>query len=641
MQKNITEDYQKDSNKIKKTLLGSEKGWEFTVDSIPDLIVILDTDHKVVTVNKAMAKKLNTLPNDCIGKICYQAIHHTETPPENCPHSKLLNDGLEHTSEVYEKNLGGYFIVTASPIKDNDGNLLGSIHIAHDISARKQAEDIAKTRTEKLNKKLDELRNTQSLLNSISNSSSDVIYVKDRQSRWMFTNPALERIIGKTSTELLGKTDLEIYPNPKIGKTILENDNRIMESGKEEILEEIVETIDGMRSFISVKTPRFNPNGQVIGLVGISHDITGRKKIEDSLRESEERFRALADNIPNMAFMADPNGWIFWYNKQWYEYTGTTLEDMQGWGWQKVHHPDYIDAVTEEWLTKILNETPYEDIHPLKGKDGNYKWFMTRITPIKNDQGKLVRWLGTNTDITNLKHYEESLQTTMGELRRSNKELEQFAYITSHDLREPLRMITSFLQLLERRYNDQLDQDASEFIGFAVDGAKRLDAMTNDLLKYSQITNEKREIILVNFEHVLEHVLTNLKVQIEKSDAIITHDPLPTIKGDEQLKIQLFQNLIGNAIKYRSQKTPKIHISAIKEGNQYLFSIKDNGIGMSPEHLEKIFTIFKRLHTHEEYEGTGIGLAIAQKIIHQCGGQIWAESELGKGTTFYFTIPIK
>ena len=226
-------------------------------------------------------------------------------------------------------------------------------------------------------------------------------------------------------------------------------------------------------------------------------------------------------------------------------------------------------------------------------------------------------------------------------LVQSNKELEQFAYITSHDLREPLRMITSFLQLLERRYKDQLDKDANEFIDFAVNGAKRLDAMTNDLLKYSQITNKKREFEPVNFEHVLEHALTNLKVQIKENNTIITHDPLPIIKADEPLKIQLFQNIIANAIKYRSQETPKIHISAIKENNQYLFSIKDNGIGMSNKHLKKIFTIFNRLHTHEEYEGTGIGLAIVQKIVHQQGGQIWVESELGKGSTFYFTIPIK
>ncbi len=229
----------------------------------------------------------------------------------------------------------------------------------------------------------------------------------------------------------------------------------------------------------------------------------------------------------------------------------------------------------------------------------------------------------------------------MKRLAQSNKELEQFAYITSHDLREPLRMITSFLQLLQRRYEDKLDEDANEFIEFAVAGAKRLDNMTNDLLSYSRIASSKRQIKLVNFEEVLNETLQNLRIPIEENKAIITHEPLPTIKGDAKLKVQLFQNIIGNALKYRSEKTPEIHISAKKENDHYIFSIKDNGIGMSKEHLKKIFTIFQRLHTHEEYEGTGIGLAIAQKIVHQQGGTIWAKSEPGKGSTFYFTIPIK
>ena len=162
--------------------------------------------------------------------------------------------------------------------------------------------------------------------------------------------------------------------------------------------------------------------------------------------------------------------------------------------------------------------------------------------------------------------------------------------------------------------------------------------MTNDLLQYSQITSHKRVITRVNFEHVLEEAMINLKVSIEENNAIITHDPLPIIMGDEQLMVQLFHNLISNSIKYRSQETPKIHISTINKSDYHIFSIRDNGIGISPEHLKKIFTIFQRLHTQEEYGGTGIGLAIAQKIVHQQGGEIWAESELGKGTTIYFTL---
>ena len=234
---------------------------------------------------------------------------------------------------------------------------------------------------------------------------------------------------------------------------------------------------------------------------------------------------------------------------------------------------------------------------------------------------------------------EDKVKERTKELEQSNKELQQFAYVASHDLREPLRMISSFLQLLERRYNEQLDEDANEFIEFAVDGAKRLDSMIKDLLEYSRVANRKRKFSDVDLNEVLERTNLNLKFAIDDNNAEIIADKLPTLSGDEQLLIQLFQNLISNSIKYRSKENPMIQISVNNELNQFLFSVKDNGIGISTKHLERIFTIFQRLHTREEYEGTGIGLAIAQKIVHQHGGQIWAESEPGKGTIMYFTIP--
>ena len=211
--------------------------------------------------------------------------------------------------------------------------------------------------------------------------------------------------------------------------------------------------------------------------------------------------------------------------------------------------------------------------------------------------------------------------------------------MASHDLKEPLRMITSFLQLIELRYKDQLDQDANEFIGFAVEGAKRMDKMINDLLEYSRIGNQEREFEYLQSEKLLETVLMNLKSVIEDTNTIITHDPLPLIFANEQMMIQLFQNLISNSIKYHGEKSPKIHISADNVNDEYIFAVKDNGIGIDQNHLERIFTIFQRLHTREEYEGTGIGLAIVQKIVQKHHGKIWVESELGKGTTFYFTIP--
>ena len=239
------------------------------------------------------------------------------------------------------------------------------------------------------------------------------------------------------------------------------------------------------------------------------------------------------------------------------------------------------------------------------------------------------------------KKAEESLNESFLEVQRSNAELEQFAYITSHDLREPLRMITSFLQLLERRYQDRLDADANEFIGYAVGGAKRLDAMIQDILIYSKIANKERNLTYFNINNILEQSHLNLKAAIEENDAIITNNHLPTLKVDEQLMIQLFQNLISNAIKYRRDEPPKIHISANNEAKHCVFRVKDNGIGIPEKHLDKIFTIFQRLHTHEEYEGTGIGLAIAQKIIHQHGGENWAESELGSRNYILLYNPLR
>lgn len=234
---------------------------------------------------------------------------------------------------------------------------------------------------------------------------------------------------------------------------------------------------------------------------------------------------------------------------------------------------------------------------------------------------------------------EEQIEERTKELQRSNDDLKQFAYVASHDLREPLRMITNFLQLLERRYKDQLDQDANEFIYYAVDGAKRLDKMIKDLLEYSRVTNKKMELQDVDLRDVVHQVQSNLSLLIAENSAQITYDPLPRIAGDKNQMTILLQNLISNSIKYRREQTPQIHISAEKSDYGCVFSVKDNGIGIDPQHLEGIFTIFNRLHPKEEYEGTGIGLAIAQRIVHQHGGEIWAESEPGEGTTFYFTLP--
>ncbi|MBI1884493.1 MAG: MASE1 domain-containing protein [Chlamydiae bacterium] len=233
---------------------------------------------------------------------------------------------------------------------------------------------------------------------------------------------------------------------------------------------------------------------------------------------------------------------------------------------------------------------------------------------------------------------EQALLEKTKELGRSNQDLEQFAYVASHDLQEPLRMVSGYVQLLAKRYKDKLGQDANEFIHFATDGAQRMHEMINDLLEYSRIGRSGKEKEIVDCEKLLEEILLNLKETLDPSKAGVSHDPLPQIQVEKLQMKQLLQNLIGNAIKYRSDQPPQIHISAKPEDRAWLFSVKDNGIGIDPQYHDRIFVIFQRLHSQSEYQGTGIGLAICKKIVESQGGKIWVESQVGQGSTFYFTI---
>lgn len=236
---------------------------------------------------------------------------------------------------------------------------------------------------------------------------------------------------------------------------------------------------------------------------------------------------------------------------------------------------------------------------------------------------------------------EELMLTLNRELERSNAELEQFAYVASHDLQEPLRMVSSYMQLLENRYSERLDQDAKDFIGFAVDGSRRMQMMIRDLLLLSRVSTKAKPFIPVESSLSLDLALENLSLSIEENDAVITHDPMPKLMADPSQLIQLFQNLIGNAIKFHGEKEPRIHVAAERNAENWVFSVSDNGIGFDETYADRIFVIFQRLHGRNEYEGSGLGLALCKKIVERHGGHIWAESTPGRGSVFYFTMPAR
>jgi PAS domain S-box-containing protein len=381
-----------------------------------------------------------------------------------------------------------------------------------------------------------------------------------------------------------------------------------------------------------------------------------RKRAEEALKESEQRIKNVVQHLPLATFVIDRNHQVMYWNKAMEELSGIRADDAIGTKrpWEAVHQTivgsladllidGEFDAIPRLYAGKYnesqLKDGIYEvtDFFPSLGDDG--LWIRFTATALKDSEENIIGAIETLEDITDRQRYEESLRKYSQALEHSNKELETFAYVASHDLQEPLRMIASYVTLLARRYKGKLDDEADDFIYFAVDGAKRMQQLINDLLAYSRIKTRGGNFEPTNCNDVLSDALANLNFTIEDNNALITRDSLPTVTVDKIQIRQLYQNLISNAVKFRSESAPRVHVAAEQVENEWVFSVHDNGIGIDPQYNDRIFEVFQRLHGREHYTGTGIGLAICKKIVERHDGRIWVKSEPGKGSTFYFTIP--
>jgi len=367
-------------------------------------------------------------------------------------------------------------------------------------------------------------------------------------------------------------------------------------------------------------------------------DITERKQAELSLMEIQTNISDLIENSIDGILIADATGKHIFSNNRMCEITGYEYDEFMDMTIKEMTPPEDLKKYKEMYDKRLRGEeVPNHYERPIIRKDGRIILVELRTTTTIWKGEKCA--LAFMTDITERKKTEGELIRTMEDLERSNRELEQFAYVVSHDLQEPLRMVASYVQLLEKRYKDQLDQDANDFINFATDGAIRMQLMINDILEYSRVGTKGREFKSINLNSVLSKALANLESQIQEHGAIITGDDLPQVFVDEIQMVQLFQNLIGNAIKFRGEEIPRILITATEDNFEWVISIKDNGIGIPQEFRDKIFSVFRKLHAIGQYPGSGIGLAIAAKIVERHSGRIWVESEPGEGSTFYFAIP--
>ncbi|HEX4769288.1 MAG TPA: PAS domain S-box protein [Bryobacteraceae bacterium] len=590
------------------------------IETTPECVKIVSPDGTLLFMNQPGVAMIGaSSAADVLGKNVYELI-----APEDQERFRAFNEticsGKRASLQFDIIGLSGerkHLETNAAPLRHTDGT---TVHLAvtHDITERKRAERAPR------------------LLSAIIDSSDDAIISKDLTGVITSWNKSAERLFGYTAEEAIGQTVANLLiPEDRQQEepNILA---RLARGERVDHFETVRRRKDGSLIDISLTiSPVKNAHGVIVGASKIARDISESKRIQSALLESEARFRQLAETMPQIVWTAQPDGIVDYYNERWFQFTGFGRTELPDAGWERILHPDDLPRTRESWQAAVHSGQPYNNEYRLLDQPENrWRWFIARAVPVRNLSGNIVKWFGTCTDIDEQKHVQE-------ELRRANEDLEQFAFSASHDLQEPLRSIKIYSELLIKRHSGKLDGDALKFMRFLRAGATRMETLVRDLLTYTQVTKFGKPADIVNANEPFKTALANLSGAVVESGAQITSGPLPSLPVHGMHLQQLFQNLIGNAIKYRSpERPPIVHVEASRQNGYWTFSVTDNGIGIDPEYKENIFGLFRRLHSSDEYSGTGIGLAICQRIVDRYHGRIWVESEPGRGSTFLFTLPV-
>ena len=621
----------KDAEKHLAQMEGRYRG---LLEAAPDAMVVVNQGGEIVLLNLQTEKRFGYRRDELLGQKVTSII------PEGFA-ERLVADDLRSAQDALDQQIGMGIELTArrkdgsefpieimlSPLESPEGILVTAA--IRDISVRKDVEK--------------HLAQMEGRYRGLLEAAPDAMVVVNQTGEIVLLNLQAEKQFGYRRDELLGQRVKAIIPEGFAERLVADDLRSAQEALDQQIgtgIELVARRKDGSEFPIELMlSPLDSPEGILV--TAAIRNISVRKDAEKYMAQMEGRYRGLLEAAPDAMVVVNQAGKIVLLNLQAEKQFGYRRNELLG---QKV-----TNIIPEGFAERLIADglrTAEDAIAQQIGagielvarrRDGSEFPIELMLSPLGSADGILVT--AAIRDITARKTAEAHLLQKMKELHRSNEELEQFAAIASHDLQEPLRMVASYTQLLSRRYTGKLDADADEFIAFAVDGAGRMQRLIKDLLAYSRVGTKGKELRNTSSEDALHRALMNLRGAIQDSGALVTHDRLPVVLADEMQLAQLFQNLIGNAIKYQSAGTPKVHVGAARSGaHKWLFSVRDNGLGIDPQYFERIFGMFQRLHKREEFAGTGIGLAICKKIVERHGGNISVESQSGHGSTFRFAL---
>jgi len=504
----------------------------------------------------------------------------------------------------------------------------------------------------------EDVRRHQQFLDSIVENIPSMVFVKDAEElRFLHANKATERLLGRSRDELIGKTEFDLLPEEQ-AVVVTSVENEVIRSKQEiNIPEQVVETAEqGKRILHTRKLPILDDQGEPRYLLAISEDITDRKLAEEALAKERSLLRTVIDNLPDFIFAKDTHCRFILNNRAHAQFVGASFAaDVLGKSDQDFFPPELAETYLQDDQNVMHGKAQVVGKEePIVDRSGARRWISTTKLPLKRPDGKIIGLVGLSRDITEKKKGAEKMERMVGELARSNSELEQFAYVASHDLQEPLRKIQAFSSRLRDRWGELLGEQGADYLNRVENAAARMQVLIEDLLAYSRVTSKAKPFVPVELREVAEGVLSDLEARIERLSARVEVGPLPSLAADPTQMRQLLQNLIGNALKFhRKDSTPVVRIHAetpeqtagsalgASVAEICRIRVEDNGIGFDPKHASKIFQVFQRLHSRSEYQGSGIGLAVCKKIVDRHGGTIEALGRPGEGATFIVTLPLK